>query len=164
MTTPRSVEPVSISSKTSVVTCKCHYLLSEDVLTLIVEKLVPTIGSKLENGTLLSRDLLALDARLDIASDVLPNEVLDGALVGNAREGEFGLGGQVLDDESGPSVTGQVEGFTVVDEFDGVDVNEVDLALELTSEGSKVFDELLEGIDVRRVDEEVGNGQTLLGV
>ena len=149
---------------TTVTTPRCEEL-GKDILIRIVVQGIPSVGDKGVNRTVVTgRDSSRLDASWDITSDVLLHKSRNGVCADGTGHWVLGLLGEILDNKSGPRVSGEVEGFSVVNKLDGIDPNEVDLALELFGDRRELFDELFVGRGVLWVDEEVGNGETLGGV
>lgn len=115
--------------------------LEEHVLVVVDHDVLVILGH--DNGDwalLLLRDRLALDARLELAGDVVVDEgadvlgadVLGAALLG---VGELLVLLRVLDGESGPGAGLEVEVGGVLAEGGGVDGGEVDLAAVLLGDG-----------------------------
>lgn len=150
MTTPRGVK------------------LDENVLVVVKDDLVEFVRDQGEDGLVLrSRDGRALQG----GGQVAPREILDKALDGGGVQlgpggGEdvlFTLGGHVLEHHGGEVFHGDREGFPVLGKLDGVDPDKVDLALVLLGQGfQSLHERLFRGTS--RVDEQVGEGQTSLGV
>ena len=146
------------------VTAPCCVELDEDILRVVEDDLVELRADEGVDGLILgSRNRLTLELGLHRAIGKGVGERGDafgGDLV--RVEGVLQVVANVLDDERGPLAL-EVKGLAVVGELDGVDVDEVHLALVL--EGSR-----LEGSDelgvlgVSRVDEKVRERETSVGV
>jgi len=119
----------------------------EDVFVVVDDDVLVVFGDDDGDGAfLLFGDRLALDARLELAGDVVVDEGADvlGADVFGAAL--FGIGelevlGGVLDGESGPGASLKVEIRGVLAEGGGVDGGKVHLALVLLGDGLEVLGE-----------------------
>lgn len=152
-------------SKALAVTAPWSVELDEDVLGVVHDELV-VLGAdnNLDVGVVLLGDLGGLERGLELAGGVLGDPLVDGGEGRNdTRHGVLGAALDVLDDEAGPVVHLEVEGLGVVGVLDGVDPDEVDLALVLLGDGLDGVDVLLELVIIG-VDEEVGKRKTSLGV
>jgi hypothetical protein len=118
--------------------------LDQDVLLLVTQDLVPLVGNKVEDRSVVGgRNSLRLDTRLNLSSGESLDKLLDRSLTNSLGQWELGTFGQILNYESGPRVSGEVQGFTVFDELDGVDVDERNFTLVLLGQRSQFLYELI---------------------
>lgn len=146
-----------------------HKELDKDVLvaSVLVDDLIVLLRDKVPNVLSLSGDRSGLDVWLDLSLLELLDKLSDGLGVpgdGSSLERVLGLSRKVLNGESWPRVSREVERLGVVDELDGVDPDERDLALVLGSDRLDGLDEGLVGELFRRVDEGVSDWDSGGGV
>lgn len=152
---------VVLGSKSLAVTAPGSVELNQNILGVVKDDVVVALGDNNGDGTLLGlRDRLRLDAGLNLASAELLNE-LGNVVVGDLLllvEGELLVLDNLLDGERGELVGLEVQVTGVSTESLGVDSGEVNLALELLSNGLEGIAELLALL--LGLGEDVGKGNT----
>lgn len=138
----------------------------EDILGVIEDNVLESFANNRVDTLVLGfRDRLALERRLEFASEVLFNPLRCefGGNVFTLVERVLQLFAEVLNNEGRPLGLDEVKSATVVTELDGIDPNKVHLELELLGNGAESLDMLV--LVLRSgIKEEVGERLVTVGV